>query len=84
MSDHAHPAFVETVRCMLVNPRRNVQRALDRLRGTKHDYVREVMELLYSANEQLVDLEARVHAEENRTVHTCSCGHTHYVHGDEA
>lgn len=75
-----HPDFVEEVRGRLVVPRRNVARALWLLPKSKKNAESE-QSLLALAEEldelaQLVDEELATH------VHTCRCGHVHYVQGD--
>lgn len=80
-----HPDFVEDIRCRLVNPRRNIRRAIERLEAagmgsgtqdwTALDYARESLDAI-------VDLEAVVALEETRATHTCGCGHVHYAQGE--
>lgn len=76
-----HPEFAEHVRAWLVNPRRNVDRALAHLGDS--DGPDAAREFLLTAWEQLSDLAKFVDEENQRHVHRCSCGHVHYVQSDD-
>lgn len=78
-----HPEFAEHVRAGLVNPQRNVRRALAHLTGDPG--LRPLgLDFLQAAQEQLAEVSRLVDEENERHVHRCSCGHVHYVQGDEA
>lgn len=77
----APESFIELVRCQLVNIWRNAGRAETHLISGKRD---EGMDFLATTREQIADLKRFVDGAAAHEVHTCSCGHTHYVHGDDA
>ena len=77
----SRPEFAENVRARLVNPRRNVDRALNHVRlGRKQDAIFSLIQVV----DGLTALSEYVDRENERHEHTCSCGHVHYVQGDDA
>lgn len=85
MSD-IHENFCAEIAAALVVPRRNIGRGLRRVVGDAETPVdlKEAAHYLQEAYDGIRYVEGRIQAEETRIVHTCSCGHTHYAHGDEA
>ena len=84
----APESFIEQVRAGLVNPRRNLGRAIDRVSALRPTSPRadgdNALYFLEEAREQLAYVESIVNEAAAHEVHTCSCGHVHYLHGDQA
>lgn len=76
-----HPDFAENVQALLVNPRRNVDRTARQIEAGN---LAEARLYLITVTDQLTALAEYVDRENERHEHVCSCGHVHYVQGEDA